>query len=350
MLRPVRTPLRVRGNAGLCSLEYLREIVAVAVIMAVLLILAGSAGQPSSQAAALAKAISNSPIYGVGFERQSGNLWVNQLFTGLTEYAPKSGEMVSQWPGQCGSLTDVARGGREVVTTVLSESAGMVILLRGDSVKARFELPQSNHALTDVDVSDDGNLVVGAHPNGELLVWTWNGDTFEQSTCPFSERADHVRISPDGRLLALGFGMRHAAIVELATHRLLWSTKVHQSRVTQVAWSPDGTLIATGGEDGMVRLWDSASHELIRELRVDSFAPSSLAFSPDGQFLATGGFEKLVRIWSMKDGRLLTTLEGHTGPVRAAAFNAQGQYLATGDLSGNIRLWSTGDFRLLREM
>lgn len=350
MLRPVRTPLRVRGNAGLCSLEYLRELVAVAVIMAVLLILAGSTGQPSSQAAALAKAISKAPIYGVGFERKSGQVWVNQLFTGLTEYSPETGEMVSQWSGQRRSLTDVARGGREVITTVLSESVGTVLILRDDSVKVRFELPKSNQALTDVDVSDDGNLVVGAHPDGELLLWAWNGETFDQTTCPFPERADHVRISPDGRRLALGFGMRRAAIVEIATQQLVWNSPVHSHRLTQVVWSPDGTLIATGGEDGMVRLWDSTNYSLVRELQADSFAPSSVAFSADGRHLAAGGFEKLVRVWSVPDGSLLTTLTGHTGPVRSAAFDSQGKYLATGDLSGQIRIWSADDFRLIREL
>ena len=74
-----------------------------------------------------------------------------------------------------------------------------------------------------------------------------------------------------------------------------------------VAFSPDGKLLAAGYGDGYVRLWNPATGQAIGSPLLADSGPqpgvSGVAFSPDGKLLATAGGDGYVRLWNPATGQ-----------------------------------------------
>ncbi len=164
-----------------------------------------------------------------------------------------------------------------------------------------------------------------------------------------------VRFSPDGKVLAAGYGDGYLRLWNPATGQAIGSPLLAdtspQAGVSGVAFSPDGKLLATAGGDGYVRLWNPATGQPagaplpahIGTLPTgDVLAWSDVvAFSPDGKLLATAGGDGYVRLWNRATGQPAGA-PLQTDPrdgVNAVAFSPDGKLLASGDMGGTVRLW-----------
>ncbi len=351
MLRIVRPNPSAIHRGGWCGVGYLCEIAGLAGLMLVLMVVAATAIFPQQpQAAFSEQQAPGTPIYAIGFAGEHGHAWINQLFTGVKEFSLPTGELTAEWPSYSRSLCDVARGGREHVTTVLADTVGQLRIIRDEQIVVTYDNRDTQNAISDIDVSADGELVVAAHQHGRLLQWTWNGRSFDRSEVDLPRTIELVRISPDKSRLVLAVNSREVMVRDLQTGSEQPIAVAHDRRMTQLAWMPQGDRFVSGGDDGYLRMWDAATMKLGWETRGDSLAPTSLAISQDGTEIAAGGFDNLVRIWNSADGKLVSSLEGHNGPVRGLAYDPQGHTLISGDLKGHVFLWSRATRHQIRKL
>lgn len=339
----------ITSRSGWLGVEYLRELVGIAGLM-LFLTLAAKSGMDPAEDAAKARD-HHPPVYALGFAGDRNTLWISQLKSGASDYCWKTGELISQWPALSHTLCDIARGGSDLVTTVVSSTNGQILIIRDDEVQTRFEVVPVDCPVQDVDVSNDGRSVYAVRKGQELLEWHWNGMAFEGKSSALPFEAESLRVSPDGKRLLMT-----SAGVDLVVRNLQDCTqpikipRAHDQRVTQAAWSPDGRRFASSGDDGMVRVWNAVTGELIWAARGDNLAPMALAFSPDGSLLAVGGFDNCVRVFAADTGAKTADAPGHSGPIRALAFDPTGTVLASGDLKGHVHIWSASDCQPLREL
>ena len=64
-----------------------------------------------------------------------------------------------------------------------------------------------------------------------------------------------IRVSPDGKLLALGGDDGVIRIMSLSTFAVIQSIKAHDGRISDLDFTPDGSELLSVGRDGGAHLW-----------------------------------------------------------------------------------------------
>lgn len=233
-------------------------------------------------------------------------------------------------------------------------------------------------------VSPDGALVVFAHKDGAVSLWSAATGAQVRSLGRHAGTATDVAFSPDGRWIASIGGDGNVLVTSVATgaERTLSG---HNGEVAGIAFSPDSTLVASGGSDGEVRLWqlDGDGERVLgrhagrvfslafspdgrrlvtrtlvateaadvriwdvsllhrRGLRCHHGAVFQIARSPGGRWMATGSEDNAVCLWDPRTGES-RRLEGHDGLVYSVAFSPDGARLASASFDGTVRLWELG--------
>lgn len=243
-------------------------------------------------------------------------------------------------------------------------------------------------AVSSVDFSADGRLVVSGSFDGTARVWDVLSRREVRRVSGRGAPIRAVAWFPDGQRFVTGSFDRTASVWDIASGKELHKLEGHTAEVFSVAVSPDGRRIATGSWDGKVKLWDTATSANLYTSPDHGGYVFSVAFSPDGQRIVSASgdgpakvivreassgkallsFQSAVKIWSAafsRDGRRLVTgthsltatvwdaasveqqlsLKGHTTHIHAAVFSPDGRRIATSSADQTAKLWdaATGE-------
>ena len=212
-----------------------------------------------------------------------------------------------------------------------------------------------------VAVSPDGNMIAtgygrtvpaatGLLSSGGVRIWDTDTGGRELELGGLWDSVTSIAFSADGRMVAAGLTNSTARVWDLAGGREPTVLGDHADGVTAVAFSPDGRVLATasGGWDNTARLWEISSGRELAVIEGHSEGIDSIAFSPDGRLLATASRDGTARLWDAATGRELTVLEEHTTSVIGVAFSRDGRLLATASWDTTARLWDVATGRQLQ--
>jgi WD40 repeat protein/serine/threonine protein kinase/tetratricopeptide (TPR) repeat protein len=222
------------------------------------------------------------------------------------------------------------------------------------------EVDVSHVALWDLDAGTELARLPGATDLPNFFVDAINGPV------------DALAFSPDGKLLAAGFGAKTMLVGgrrfptplkvwEVATRRLIRRLSGHTNYCVSLAFSPDGRLLASGSHDGTAIIWSTATWKAVHTLhnRVPARPEDThymrqmvedVAFSPDGKTLALASRQGSVQLWDVAEGKLLRALKGHSSAVVAVAFSPDGRTLVSGGTDQTVRLWNVETRRELMQL
>jgi WD40 repeat protein len=151
-----------------------------------------------------------------------------------------------------------------------------------------------------------------------------------------------VAFSPDGKLLAVGTGLREQpgqlTVWDVVTRKVRWTHREPKG-VAAAVFAPDGKTVAIGYFDKVAKLLSAADGTELRAFGEHDKEVRAVAFSPDGATLATGSYDFTVKLWdAAKGGPARATLKGHTDMIYAVAFAPDGKSLVSAGGDGT-RLW-----------
>jgi WD40 repeat protein len=205
----------------------------------------------------------------------------------------------------------------------------------------------------------DGKRLYTVGDDGTAIAWDLSGEQRVKRTFRFTHDRDFDeaydahpgRLSPDGRLIAVGLKGEGVALLDVGeltpTGPPLRDTA---GEVKALAFSSDGrTLAATTGM-GNTTVWNVASRQRqVGPITMPSGFLVGLAFGPDGTTLASAGSSG-VELWDPAAGRRLAAVGAFTGSS-GVAMSADGRRLATTkQMSGGARVWDVRTRALLAEV
>jgi WD40 repeat protein len=204
--------------------------------------------------------------------------------------------------------------------------------------------------------SPDGETLYTVSHDGSAIAWDLTGD--RRLGRPFTFTHDRIfsatgydghpgRLSPDGRLIAVGLKDRGVALWDARKLTPLGAPLLEtDGEVKTLAFSPDGqTLAAATAAPGgtSLTLWDVGSRSRLHE-PLYAGTPSivlAVGFSPDGATLATASSDPGLQFWDPATGDNLGAL-GFGGSASDVAFGADGAMIATVNHDeGKAEVWDT---------
>ena len=162
--------------------------------------------------------------------------------------------------------------------------------------------------------SPDGETLYTASHDGTAIAWDLTGN--RRLGRPFTFTHDRHfstngfdghpgRLSPDGRLIAVGLKEQGVALWDARELTRVGAPLLDTvGEVKSLDFSPDGETLAVATGDGYLTLWDVSSHS---RLLAPTFAgyPSivlAVGFSPDGATLATASSDRGLKFWDAETG------------------------------------------------
>lgn len=176
-------------------------------------------------------------------------------------------------------------------------------LLTGAEVRS-VNLPQDQIDNVVLCYVDDNHLVAAGIVDKKLKVWDVTTKATERDLGPTAKEYSLIRLSRDGRLVALSENYV-VKLWETATGRELPTLNVPNNGVFAeaggafVGFSNDGKRVATGGFGTQTLLWDTETGKQVQQMKGRSNLPYAVSFSADGNQLAAGGRTR----WDLRTGR-----------------------------------------------
>jgi WD40 repeat protein len=103
-------------------------------------------------------------------------------------------------------------------------------------------------------------------------------------------------------------------------------------------FSPDGRLLAAG-YGPVLRVWDLAGEKVLASYQPGQKHLRGLAFSPDSQRLATVSNDATVRLWSAPEWTESGGFDWQIGKLTCVDASADGCRMAAGSASGQVVVW-----------
>jgi WD40 repeat protein len=219
----------------------------------------------------------------------------------------------------------------------------------GKQVKV-VEDPRGDTQIFDIDVSQDGTLLVAGRAEGtELQLYRLpSGEQLDVVRAAHGVGILDVEFSGDGRLVATGGVDATAKVWEgVDRGRLHPALTLRTGAATgTVSLDRTGSRFFTWGTPyGEAKSWDispAGRGEVLTLPGPDTDVHPDIAFTPDGRRLvATSGREGTVRVWSTETGNRSSSSSGASerGAVIGIDVSSDGARIATAGADGSARIF-----------
>lgn len=243
---------------------------------------------------------------------------------------------VRLWEIDSGKCKHVLDAKSEIVWSVSFSPDGMTLVSVGVDETIRLWSVDSGECLRVIDdpnlkllscvaFSPDGQTVVSVANGGIICLWnTVNGEFIHMVDLVEGDIDDFVEILPDGRsMIAAGNGNVFSLNIE--SGECLWEKRVPWSAGNAFALSPDGRLIALGYGDSKIQLLKASTGDYLADI---FFFPgdSWVVITPDGRYDSSDFGESPWLRWtvSMKSYPVTKFKERYYTPGLLAQVSANG--------------------------
>ncbi|HEY3404753.1 MAG TPA: High-affnity carbon uptake protein Hat/HatR [Ohtaekwangia sp.] len=182
--------------------------------------------------------------------------------------------------------------------------------IRLSDLSTSKEVINSKVKINAIDLSPDGNTLIGAGENGSLFIWDIRNNYAASEIRQMGDHLTTVTYAPEGRRIIIGDNTGIVKIYDTQSNMVVRILSGHSSTIEQIRFNHAGTFMATASKDKTVRLWN------MNRLQEQPIVFSDhrdwvwgVAFTPDDEQLLASvhsstetikGVEHTIRAWPTK--------------------------------------------------
>lgn len=315
----------------------------------------------------------------------AGQLIASSSFDGTIRIWKRDGSLHGEIPEGLNAWDEAFAGVKFMPTgkmLMTGRTSGEIWLWDADRIALSAILASSGeYPLTNIAVSDSGNLVAGTDINEGIWLWDMTNSIQKYTIEPrpdalptgFIEKTDArwasfifdedhlIIVLPEGSALpaikdppapmvvgvTTSASRSRMAMLTMSQQVAVWNvdevlsaTTVEGGHGWTMALSGGGRLLAYGDNGGRIGIIDVDNDSELMSWKGHSGAVIDLAYSPDRQLLVSTGKDAEARVWRINGSPHLDhSLSGHIGEVTSVAFAPNGDHLASAGKDGTTRLW-----------
>lgn len=229
------------------------------------------------------------------------------------------------WNAQTGKLITTIENPRDIMDIRFSTDNNYVLTGGEDRIAKLYKIPSGKQVMT---------LKGYLSEMSEIIL--------EDNYMYWVAFMNEIKLSPDGKYLAIGKTGNNARLMDFETGRLVQTYRGHENIVISLDFSPDGKYLATGSLDGTTKIWEVESGRMFRTLPegTSNLPDFSIDFSPDGNNILVGSWDGLVRIWDIESGKAIQAIRAHDDAAPyTVQFSHNGLYILSGGLNSTLKIF-----------
>ena len=176
--------------------------------------------------------------------------------------------------------------------------SAQVLRLSDWTLIARIGHGNTRGVTNSIDFTSDASLMVSAGNYGHvILTRTADWQTIGDGVIAEISSIKSVRFSPDGQLIAVGYGGGSVAVFRTAEMSLVRQLPLFY--IEAVAWTSDGRFLMAGGRDeqGRLRVFRRRDWKLVSAPEVQADLSNIEYIDVHGDFVAVAGEDAHVRLY-----------------------------------------------------
>ncbi len=234
-----------------------------------------------------------------------------------------------------------------IVETAALSPNGQLVAVAGPEVTRIVRVATGGTAatigqsLTAVAFSPDNARLVGGTDDGQLVIRGLSGPRDRIALDGHTQAVSDIEVSSDGALIVSAGTDRAARVWDAVTGAEIAVLRGH-TRALRAAGFGRGRTVVTAADDGTARFWEAPVTTVLAG-HVDPI--TAVAITPDGSRVATASFEEgFVRLWNANTGAQLARFD--VPDVAFVAISPNGRRLLTRQtIDGRVRLWDAAQPR-----
>ncbi|MFO7574250.1 MAG: caspase family protein [Bacteroidales bacterium] len=263
---------------------------------------------------------------------KSGDYYTGKILS--LAFSPDGRRLLAGNENRTADIFDIKRGAREVTLHGYLNQIDESVITRPYMYWAAFT--------NEVKLSPDGKYIaVGRTGNNAKLVDFKTG-RIHRTLRGHEGMVISLSFSMDGRYLATGGIDGRAVVWDVETGNKACEVTFSDRReaVYSVDISDDNTLLATASWGGTVVIWDIATGERVRTIVPhDHMAVYKVKFMPGAVYFISAGLDKNLKLIEIDTGEEIRLFKGHTDLVNSISLNSRGDRFVTSGWDGTIRVW-----------
>ncbi|OBA22540.1 Utp12-domain-containing protein [Metschnikowia bicuspidata var. bicuspidata NRRL YB-4993] len=169
-------------------------------------------------------------------------------------------------------------------------------------------------------------------------------------TLQLSDEVLCVRVSPDGKYLAISLLNNNVQVVFVDSLKLYLTLYGHKLPVLSIDMSADSKLIITSSADKNIKVWGLDFGDCHKSLFGHLDSIMAVRFLPDSHHFFSAGKDAMLKYWDGDKFQCIQKLPAHQSEVWALCVSRDGSFVVLASHDHSIRVWSaTNDQVFLEE-